>query len=417
MARAHIIGAGLSGLSAAVELSIKGFDVVVYEAAGEAGGRCRTFHDAALDCLIDNGNHLLLSGNYSAMGFLDQIDTRDQLLGPPEARFNFVDVGSRERWCVRPNRGRVPWWIFDPARRVAGTTAREYLRAGKILRATPDDCFTDIIPPHGALYEKFWAPLVVGALNINPELAAAILLKPILLETFAKGSHACRPLIAKIGLAETFISPALEFLGHHHASIRFGTRIKSIETSGHRVTKLAGSGEKIGPDDVVVMAVPWWNAERMLPDYSGPTASEPIVNVHFRLNEPITGRENDPVLGVTGGTAQWIFVRGDVVSVTVSAAENHTKTKNDVMAAMIWKDVQIALDLGDLQLPRWRVIKEHRATIRQTPDEIKKRPRSTTDYQNFFLAGDWTDTGLPATIEGSIRSGKTAACLALTANS
>ncbi len=415
MTRAHIIGAGLSGLSAAIELAAEGFQVVVHEAAGEAGGRCRTFHDPALDCLIDNGNHLLLSGNHSAMGFLDRVDARDRLLGPPEARFNFTDIKTGEHWCVRPNKGPIPWWIFSPSRRVAGTKAADYIAARKLLSAKPSDRFTDIIPPSGALYERFWDPLVVGALNISPDLAAAILLKPVLLETFAKGADSCRPLVAKTGLGDTFVTPALEYLDKLSASVRFGSRVKTIETDGRRVTSLKGVEEHIGSDDVVVMAVPWWIADRTLPGFSGPTACEPILNVHFRLDAPISGYENDPVLGVTGGIAQWLFVRGDVVSVTVSAAAKHTQTKNDAMAAAIWNDVRIALKLGDLPLPRWRVIKEHRATFRQTPDEVKKRPSTQTGFRNLFLAGDWTDTGLPATIEGSIRSGKIAARLAFAA--
>ncbi len=115
MRRAHVIGAGLSGLSTALQLMDKGFKVQIHEAAGQAGGRCRSFHDAALDCLIDNGNHLLLSGNLSAMAFLRRVGAADRLAGPPEARLNFVDLRSGERWTFRPNRGVIPWWIFHPA--------------------------------------------------------------------------------------------------------------------------------------------------------------------------------------------------------------------------------------------------------------------------------------------------------------
>ncbi|MGI9481228.1 MAG: hydroxysqualene dehydroxylase HpnE [Hyphomicrobiales bacterium] len=413
MARAHILGAGLSGLSAAVELAAAGLDITLYEAAGEAGGRCRTFHDAALDCIIDNGNHLLLSGNYGAMAFLDRIGTTDELSGPPEARFNFVDIGTNERWCVRPNKGRLPWWIFAPSRRVAGTKVTDYLAASKILNAGPDDVFTSIISPDGALYERFWEPIVVGALNIDPYEAAAILLKPVLLETFAKGADACRPLIAKTGLGETFVAPALKYLSEKGADIRFGARVKGFETDNGRIAKLDGVGEAVGTGDVVICAVPWWNAERLLPDYAGPTGVEPILNAHFRLKEPFKGYEDDPVVGVIGGLAQWLFIRGDVVSVTVSAAGRHTREANEATVEKIWDDVRKALNLGDEPLPRWRIIKEHRATFRQTPEQIKLRPGAITAIGNLFLAGDWTDTKLPATIEGSIRSGKTAAGLAL----
>lgn len=412
MARAHIIGAGLSGLAAAVDLVDRGFDIIVYEAANEAGGRCRTFHDPALDCVIDNGNHLLLSGNFSAMDFLNTIGARDELIGPPEARFNFVDIATDERWCVRPNNGRLPWWIFAPSRRVAGTTAADYFSGRKILSAQPEDRFTDLIPAHGALYERFWDPLVVGALNIDPHEAAAILLKPVLLETFAKGADACAPLIAKTGLGHTFITPALEYLGLKGADVRFSSRIKQINIENGAVSGLEGSSETLAKDDVVISAVPWWIAERILPDYDGPTGIEPILNAHFRLPKALSGFHEDPVLGVISGLAQWLFIRDDVVSVTVSAAGKHTTTANEESAKQIWSDVCKALNLGDEPLPKWRIIKEHRATFTQTPDQVQKRPAPETATRNLFLAGDWTNTGLPATIEGSLRSGKIAAALA-----
>ena len=115
MPTAHVVGAGLSGLSAAIRLLDRGFKVRISEAAAEAGGRCRSFQDVALDCLIDNGNHLLLSGNTSAMRFLDRIGTKSELIGPNEARLNFVDLQTGQRWTFRPNRGPIPWWIEDVA--------------------------------------------------------------------------------------------------------------------------------------------------------------------------------------------------------------------------------------------------------------------------------------------------------------
>ena len=122
--------------------------------------------------------------------------------------------------------------------------------------------------------------------------------------------------------------------------------------------------------------------------------------------------KTDPVLGVVGGMAQWLFVRDDLVSVTISAARQERDLPNDEIARTVWADVIAALKLGDMPLPKWRVVKEHRATFVQTPEQVKRRPGPRTQYANLFLAGDWTDTKLPATIEGSIRSGEfAAACI------
>lgn len=112
----HVIGAGLSGLSAAVSLACRGKRVLIHEASGHAGGRCRSYDDANLGCRIDNGNHLLLSGNTAALSFLETIGADGALTGPERAAFPFVDLDSGKRWTVAPGTGRIPWWIAVPSR-------------------------------------------------------------------------------------------------------------------------------------------------------------------------------------------------------------------------------------------------------------------------------------------------------------
>ncbi|RMD87262.1 MAG: FAD-dependent oxidoreductase, partial [Alphaproteobacteria bacterium] len=124
MARIHVIGGGLAGLAAAVECAVAGRAVTLYEAAGHAGGRCRSFYDEKIDAVIDNGNHLLLSGNRAARAYLRRIGARDRVAGPDRAVFPFIDLGTGERWELRPGDGWLPLWIFDPRRRVPGTRAR-----------------------------------------------------------------------------------------------------------------------------------------------------------------------------------------------------------------------------------------------------------------------------------------------------
>src|SRR5664280_1717549 len=129
----HIIGAGLAGLATAVRLAAQGVRATVYEATNQAGGRCRSYHDPALGITIDNGNHLLLSGNRAALGYLATIGASDRLAGPSSASFPFIDLATHERWTLRANNGRIPWWIFDRNRRVPGTRARDYLSILRLL--------------------------------------------------------------------------------------------------------------------------------------------------------------------------------------------------------------------------------------------------------------------------------------------
>ena len=413
MSRVHIVGAGLAGLAAAVSLARAAHAVTVHEAGSRAGGRCRSFVDARLDCRIDNGNHLLLSGNRSAMRYLEEIGAADALVGPATARFPFLDLRTRRRWQVRPNAGRLPWWVLRSGRRVPDTRGRSYLSALKLATAGPDRTVTDCLGAQGVLFERFWEPLAVAALNTPANLGAAALLWPVLRETFARGEAACRPRIARLGLSEAFVDPALAFLARSGAGVRFARRLRGIECTDGRASRLHFGGETfaLGAADRVILAVPPAAAASLIPSLSVPEASSSIVNAHFRLSEAARLPADLPFLGLVGGTAQWLFVRGDVASITVSAADALAAEPAEEIARRTWSDVAAALDLERSALRAWRVVKERRATFAQTPEEVRRRPGVRTELANVYLAGDWIDTGLPATIEGAIRSGHVAARL------
>jgi len=411
VSRTHVIGAGLGGLSTAVSLVRAGRAVTLYEASGQAGGRCRSYFDARLDCAIDNGNHLLLTGNRSTMRYLADIGATDELVGPASACFPFLDLRTGERWQVRPNAGRLPWWIFDPRRRVPGTRARDYLSGLRFAAAGGEGTVTDCVGDHGALFEKFWEPLAVAALNSPVRTGAACLLWPVLRETFARGEAACRPRIARTGLSGTFVDPALEFLQGHGATVRFGTRLREVAYTDGGATRLDFGGETtaLADGDSVVLALPPPAVATLMPDLAVPEESHAIVNAHFRLPGPAGLPDDTPFLGLIGGTAQWLFTRGEVASITISAADPMIDEEADVIARKTWRDVALALGHDPNPLPPYRVVKEKRATFAQTPSQVKLRPGIRSGFANVYLAGDWIDTGLPATIESAVRSGHMAA--------
>jgi len=170
-ARVHVIGAGLAGLSAAVALTDRAVPVVVSEAARQAGGRCRSFHDGLLDMVIDNGNHLVLSGNAAVDRYLRAIGAEGRLAGPERAEFHFFDRQLGQRWTLRPSDGAVPWWILDARRRVPGTRARDYLALLTLLRRHPGRRIDEVIRCDGVLWDKFLRPVLLSALNTAPEEA------------------------------------------------------------------------------------------------------------------------------------------------------------------------------------------------------------------------------------------------------
>lgn len=416
MTTVHIIGAGLAGLSCAVRLAGAGIPVSVYEAAPHAGGRCRSYVDSKLERTIDNGNHLLLSANEAALAYLSEIGARDRLSSPPGAYFPFVDLESGARWTLRPTAGRFPWWIFMPGRRVPGAGPLAYLRALRLLRARPEASVAEALyRPGDPLWERLWVPLTIAILNTEPEAASAALLREVFLKTIAKGAAWSRPMIATVSLSDTFVDPAVTWLGEHRVPVHFGQRLRALRGDADGVTALDFGDNRItvGPTDAVVLAVSAPVAASLLPGWDIPTEMRPIVNAHIRLPHRARLAEGIPFLGLIGGTAEWLFLRQDVASITVSAADHLVDTPAATIAHWIWQDAAKALNLDPELRPPIRIIKERRATIAQTPATLARRPGPASGVPNLLLAGAWTDTGLPDTIEGAVASGQQAAEMVL----
>ena len=404
----HIVGAGLAGLAAAVRLTGQGRRVVIYEAAGHAGGRCRSFHDDRLDRRIDNGNHLLLSGNKQAMAYLGAVESVDSFAQGERAVFAFLDLKNGQRWDVKPGRSRLPFWLFCKRMRVPESTALDYLQGLKLAFAGADATIAATFDKTRPLFRKFWEPLSVAVLNTNPDDAAAKLLWPVLKQTFGGGEAACRPCIAKQGLSESLIDPARRYIELREGRIEFSKRLKTINfrSDGAESLVFADSEIKISNGDAVILAVPADIAAQLLPGSQFPSQFRAIVNGHFLLSERI---DHVRLLGLVGGVSQWLFVRDDVASITISAADNLVEKSSQEIAATLWPEVSKALSLAEVSMGPYRIIKEKHATFAQTPEQVRLRPGTKTKWANVFLAGDWTATGLPATIEGAITSGHLAA--------
>ncbi|HVY17701.1 MAG TPA: hydroxysqualene dehydroxylase HpnE [Rhodopila sp.] len=417
----HVIGGGLSGLSAALSLSQAGRAVVVHEAGPAAGGRCRSYFDRELGIRVDNGNHLMLSGNRAVLAYLRETGAEDRVRIADRPVFPFRDLKTGVRWSLRPNRGRLPWWVLRPGRRVPDTGLADYLAMGRIVRIRDDTPVAEAMP-HSRLYERLVEPLAIAALNTPPRTGLARLLAAVMRETLMVGGHTCRPILPLEGLSEAMVDPAVATLRRRGAEVRLNSRIAELVLAEGSVTALRGPDGSIpgsiplGPADGVVLAVPPWVAADLLPGLTAPTAFEAILNLHFRHEADPAGPLGETgFIGLIGGTAEWLFRKPGHVSVTISAANALVDETPAALAGKVWTDVAAALDLpAPTPMPPFRVVKEKRATFAATAEQDRRRPGPRTALAaNLAVAGDWTDTGLPATIEGAIRSGRTAANLLL----
>lgn len=407
----HVVGAGLAGLAAAVTLAGAGRAVLLHEAGAQAGGRCRSYFDRELGCRIDNGNHLLLSGNRAVMSYLGAIGATNSLTGPASPRFPFLDLASGERWTIELSRGSWPGWIWDPERRVPGTGALDYLGICKLAWAAGDLTVALALGGHGRVYDLLWRPFAVAALNTEAESASARLLWQVVRESLGRGGAACRPLVPRVGLSESLVDPALRFLNDRDMGVQLGRRLRRVAFVGSRVASLDfGDGAvDLGDGDDLILAVPAAVAADLVPEQTVPTEHRAIINAHYRMSLSSHELGAAGMLGLTGGLVEWIFVKREVISTTISAGDRQVDRPAEELAGAIWKEVARALDLDRDRMPPWRVVKERRATFAATPPQLRRRPGPATRWRNLWLAGDWTDTGLPGTIEGAVRSGRKAA--------
>lgn len=412
----HVVGAGLSGLACATALAGSGHDVILYEATDHAGGRCRSWYDGLLNRCIDNGNHLILGANTECFAYLDRIGGRPRLITVYPVALPFLDLRDGRHWPLRPGKGLLPLWLTDPARRVPDSGLLDYLAALKLAFANPDARVSDVLPEGQALTDRLWKPLTVSILNTPYEAGSARLLWSVFRRTLLRGADACRPWIAGPGgLSAALVDPALAFLEKSGARVQFGARLKTMERAADGRAVLLDLGLErvaLGAGDSVVLALPPDTVSRLLPDLPVPNRFHAIVNAHYRLEAPAVLPGGLPLLGLVGGVAEWLFLRDDILSVTISAADALIDSDADALLRLIWRDVAAAMGLDPDRPAPGRIVKEKRATFAAAPDQERRRPASQV-AQNLYLAGDWTNTGLPATIEGAVQSGHRAAILAM----
>ena len=406
-ARTTIVGAGLAGLSAAVRLVEAGLKVHIVDSSAQAGGRCRSYHDAQLGLTIDNGNHLVLAGNGSVARFRATVGATEPMAGPAHADFAFADLRNEQRWTIRINDGRLPWWVFSKNRRVPNTLAFDYLKFSGLLAGSQFGTIASRIDCRSPVWKQLMEPVLLAILNTPPKSGSVRLASAVLRESLLRGGKASLPRIASPSLAAAFIDPAVQWLANRSAPLSLGRRLRAVILEGDRAVALDwGDGpESVSSDEAVILAVPPWAATSLLPGVSAPDEFHAIVNGHFAISPPASA---PLMLGVLGGTAQWLFAFSDRISVTVSAAEDIVNVEREELAHRFWRDIQHAYGIC-AEMPRWQIVKEKRATFAATPDQDLKRPSSRTRWHNLFLAGDWIQTGLPATIEGALRSGEAAA--------
>jgi hydroxysqualene dehydroxylase len=453
-----VIGAGFAGLAAAVRLSLAGHRVLVLEARGRLGGRATAYQDRDTGEWIDNGQHVLAGCYRETFAFLRAIGARDRVRLQPRLEVAFVDRSGRESVLSCPNLS-PPWNLAAGALRWSGIEWRDRLALARLLpplreavrqrranrSSTPDrdgspeghpvrpaETVADWLRRHGQterLVERLWAPLALAALNQHISAASAGPFVRVLAEMFGGP-----PADAALGLPvapldQAYAEPAKIVIEAAGGMVRLHA-LARLTVSGGRVTGVDVRGEPLPASVPVIVAVPWFALPSLVRDEHdalGPlldsarrTAASPILTINLWYDRPIV---DWPFVGLPGPVMQWLFDKAQLhdhhrgpdvrspahLSLVSSGADEVLRKPSEELVALATGELRQCLPRARAaHLLRATVVREPQATFSLAPDQ-PARPKTHTGVEDLFLAGDWVDTGLPATIESAVVSGHLAA--------
>jgi squalene-associated FAD-dependent desaturase len=444
-----IIGGGLSGLSAAVELSARGARVLLLEQRRHCGGRTHSFLDTATGSFVDNGQHLMMGCYHATRQFLRMIGTDHLAVLQPALRIDFLCpsqhnsqfacarfpaplnlLGGLLRFAAIPFNDRLKMLIV--AKELIHTSPEKEL---ELDRLTVEEWLIKL--GQSEISRKYlWDVITIGALNNFPQYVSALMLFRILRAAFLGNSENASLLIPCVGLSELFVDPAVQFVKAHGGEVRTSISVENVMLEGIQVQSVRTSeGEELRAKSFI-SAIPWYAFEEMLPgsyhqsrikgsqesnshNKMGFTCS-PIISIHLWLDREITNLDFAALLGTR---IQWIFNKSKLMneknevgparqylSLVISGAQEFVGLNKKQVVEIGMEDLQHVLPQArGAKIIHSLVIKEKRATFLPSPGLETLRPNAQTKFDNLFLAGDWTATGYPATIEGAVMSGRRAA--------
>jgi len=427
-----VLGAGYAGLAAATELVLRGHDVTLIEGRALLGGRAHSFVDVKSGLVLDNGQHILMGCYHQTLGLLRKLGVMDRVYSPPRIEVPFVSEKGRSLMAAT---APEPLHLLSALFNYAELTAADKVAAVKLavrLRLGQEPRGNETVEAwmrrwHQTpnLIRALWEPLCIAALNEPVSTGSAHLFATVIRRSFLAGAADSSILLSRVGLSELFAPEVKRLLEMCRATLRLQTPVTSLGFEGTTLREIKlGDGSVIHPE-AVVSALPWHVLRGLLPAESklaqacGQIQDAPIVSLHLWLDRPIL---REPFIGLLDSPVHWVFSRdhihgpnpagqeGHVITAVVSGARDLVDKTGPELEELTLKELGRFLpEAVGVRVLHRMVYKARSATFAATPETEPLRPEATTEWSNFWLAGDWTKTGLPATIEGAILSGARAA--------
>jgi zeta-carotene desaturase len=431
-----VIGGGFSGLAAGVALAEAGRSVRLLEQKPHLGGRARSFLDPATGFVVDNGQHIFMGCYHATIRFLSTIGTLDRIRFQKRLTVHFLERNGRSSVLQCPALAS-PWHVLVGVLRSGSFSFKEKLEVlrlgGSLHWAKAMDPGSDKLSVREwltrlgqseRLQHNFWDLLCIAALNEDPSEASAALFGRVLRLALFTSPEDSRIGIPGVGLSEVYVDAATAYIQARGGRVECGQGVQGLLISEGRCRGVRlPSGEEIEAESVL-SAVPSFQLARLLPGellrrepFFASVVSlrpAPIISINLWFDRAITELD---FVGLRGTTIQWLFNKGKIlglaenyVSLVLSGAHQHIgRSKEELLAMALLELAGLFPEAQKAKLLHSLIIKERFATFSPTWEAEQLRPGCRPPVRGLYLAGDWTATGLPATIESAVQSGYTAA--------
>ncbi|MFA6598959.1 MAG: hydroxysqualene dehydroxylase HpnE [Ignavibacteriaceae bacterium] len=422
MKKCLVVGGGLAGLSAAVSLTKQNIHVQLLEASPKFGGRTYSFLDEKSGNVIDNGQHLLLGCYYETIEFIKLIRATDSFHFQKQLEINVVAI-NKINYQLKATELPYPLGllfgllnydvlsILDKIKIILLITQLPFLQSEKYLNLSVEDWLQEQNQSRNCI-KSFWEIIAVGALNSQLKDASAKIFIDILKVIFLKGSDASAMIIPKVGLSKAFIDPAISLLQRNNSELVLSEKLLEVSVTDKKAISVITDKGTINNFDAVILAIPSYalnkiNANNLIIE-NGKTdlSTSSIVTLHLWLKQ---NKLKKPFYAFIDSPLHWVFNHGAYITTVTSSADEMIEKTQEELLSVVSAELHAYLGITTEDISSYKVIKEKRATFIPNKENLENRPSAKTKVENVFLAGDWTDTGLPATIEGAIKSGNTAA--------
>ncbi len=348
----------------------------------------------------------MFSANKNFKNFCELIGSSKTIKEIPP-NFFFFDSERNLEWNLDLSSGYTKF-LTGKKKLIPGTKLFDYFSLLRLSFASEDSSVFEIVG-NSKIFKTFWEPLTLGVMNTDPNLASARVLSNVLKKTIYKGEKFCRIFQPKINWNETLIKPAVNKIKKDGGQINYGNLLKKIHVSDNNVCELFFMKNKIkvNKDDRVVISIPPTNLSKLLGNCSLPNQYNTILNLHFKIKPKDINLFQEPIVGFINSLTQWVFVKRNHLSVTVSNANNLNSTDTEELIVKIWSEICKYIK-KKIVYENVQIVREKKATYIQSPSNINLVKKFNNIPENVLIAGDWTQYNLPCTIEASILSGKKA---------